>query len=53
MNNNKTSTIVCPACSAPITIDINQLLAGRRFNCPNSNAAIGMSNNGKAQILSK
>lgn len=53
MNNNKTSTIACPACNAPITFDVDQHIAGKRFSCNNCNAVVvvGMDSSSKLQII--
>jgi transcription initiation factor IIE alpha subunit len=40
---NTTSGIPCPVCKTSIPFDIQQLLAGMQFSCPNCSASIGLT----------
>lgn len=40
---NKNNGIPCPVCKTNIPFDVNQLLAGVQFTCPNCLAVIGLS----------
>lgn len=45
MNTNRTSTVNCPKCNYPITIDINELIKGKKFSCGKCNAVIELDSN--------
>jgi hypothetical protein len=42
---NQESSIQCPVCSSKILFEVNMLLSGMKFSCPNSecDASIGLS----------
>lgn len=44
---NKNQCIPCPVCNTSIPIELNKLLAGLQFVCPNCKAAIGLANESK------
>ena len=41
MNSNPT-TIPCPVCNTPIPIEVQSLLLGTKFSCPQCSALIGI-----------
>ena len=38
-------SIPCPVCKTPIPFEIEKLLNGMKFICPNCHAAIGLGDN--------
>lgn len=42
--------IPCPNCQTPIPFDVNQLLKGSSFSCPNCNSKIALSSENKSTV---
>lgn len=42
--------IPCPVCSTKIPFDVNQLLLGVQFGCPQCNAVIGLGQESKPLV---
>ena len=43
-------SIPCPVCKTPIPFEIEKLLNGMKFICPNCHAAIGLGDNSRSQV---
>ncbi len=43
-SNMTEQSIPCPNCGNQISFDVQQLLSGAKFKCPNCQAEIGLSN---------
>lgn len=47
---NLEQRIPCPVCNTTIPFDVNQLLMGVQFGCPNCHAAVGLATESKSLV---
>ena len=47
---NLDQKIPCPVCNSTIPFDVNQLLMGVQFTCPNCHAAVGLASESKPVV---
>lgn len=46
----QTTTISCPNCHTPVTLELTQLLMGTKFSCPQCQSLLGLSSDSQATV---
>lgn len=46
----QTTSIACPNCKAPVTLELTQLLKGTKFSCTQCQSLIGLATDSRAAV---